>query len=101
MLRLDRSTSGPIVSWQIVEGAIYYNVIRAELSQVSETVSAIELGTVTCIEHQSLGVEAATIADPPPGEVFLYLVESNNGWPSSYGSESVPKPRAPLEGACE
>jgi hypothetical protein len=101
MLALDRSTSGPVVNWESVEGAIYYNVIRAELSQVNETVSAIELGAVTCIEHQSLAVEAATVADPAPGEVFLYLVESNNGWPSSYGSESVPKPRVPLAGACE
>jgi hypothetical protein len=101
---LDETANGTLVRWSGTEDAIYYNVVRGNLAKIRETDSAIDLGAVTCIELRSLDVDTSGKEDatiPAPGRVWFYLVESNNGWASSYGTAGVGKPRVATSGACE
>jgi hypothetical protein len=104
LLVLQQTAPGTVVQWNEVPGALYHNVIRGELGNLRNVPEAIDLGEVICIEAASLDAStsgAEDVAVPPPGQAFFYLVESNNGWASSYGTESVSKPRLPGAGACE
>ena len=39
--------------------------------------------------------------DPAPGQAYFYLVESDDGWSSSYSTETAGMPRVPESGDCE
>jgi len=104
-LNLDvrETAAGTLVEWSGVPEALFYNVIRGDLARVRDDGTAIDLGVVQCIEAGSLdlsttGLEDATL--PVPGAAFFYLVEYNDGWTSSYGQESVARPRVAGPGAC-
>ena len=105
LLFVARETAvGTILEWNEVPGALYYNVIRGQLSNISETGSIIDLGPVVCIEADStdestLGWEDGEL--PETGEAFFYLVEYYDGISSTYSTESVGKPRAPGPGDCQ
>lgn len=104
VLAVDRDAAGTAVAWDQVPGAIYYNVVRGNLADLAETDAAIELGSLTCVEAYSEDLSTAgneELAIPEPGEAFFYLVEYNDGWRSSYGTESAPKPRVATSGGCE
>ncbi|MFQ5700651.1 MAG: hypothetical protein ACE5HU_02275, partial [Acidobacteriota bacterium] len=103
-LSVRESTSGTVVEWTDAVGALYYNVVRGEVSQVVDTGPQIDLGSVHCIESRSLNLDTTGSEDsemPPPGNAFFYLVEYSDGALSSYGSASVNKPRVVISGACQ
>ena len=57
-----------------------------------------------CIESASIDTDTGGYEDaalPAPGEAFFYLVEFDDEYESSYGTESAAKPRLPLGGACQ
>jgi len=104
MLSVDRNAAGTIVGWSEVPGALYYNVVRGNLASLVETGSTVDLGSLHCVEAQSQDLATDGNEDleiPAPGEAFFYLVEYNDGWNSSYGTETAPKPRVPQSGGCE
>ena len=96
--------AGALVSWQGVDRADYYNVIRANLHNLRDVGVVYDLGPVTCIEAGSQDLSTAGLEDsgtPASGQMFIYLVEYNDGISSSYGSVSAAKPRVPGPGGCE
>lgn len=98
-----QTAGGTVVSWADVPGALFYNVIRGALGHVRETGSTIRLGPVTCIESASLDTDTTSWEDPDlpdPGEIWFYLVEYNDGRPSTYGSVHASMPRVPSSGEC-
>jgi hypothetical protein len=104
-LTVSESHSGTLVEWNPVEDAVSYNVIRGRCEALHESGSIIELGSVICIEARSLDQTTAGLEDlemPSPGASFFYLVEyeTADGQRSSFGSESVSKPREPSTGDC-
>jgi hypothetical protein len=94
-----------MAQWGEVEDAQHYNVIRSTLSVLQEGREKYSLGLVTCLRSgiqvlDTRGHEDSEI--PPPGTVFVYLVEYHDGLTrSTYGTESAAKPRDPWSGDCE
>ncbi len=102
-ITVDETLSGTRVLWQAVTGAGFYNVIRGTLSNIVETPETIDLGPVLCIEAGSVDTSTAGFEDaavPAGQEIFIYLVEYDDGTPSSYGSVDAAKPRSPGPGTC-
>jgi hypothetical protein len=101
---LEENGSGTLARWSAVPGAQSYDVIRGALSSVAEVGQVIGLGTVICIEDDSLDEDTSGWEDadlPNPGEAFFYLVEYYDGTSSSYGTVSAGMPRAPGPGDCQ
>lgn len=92
-----------IVSWTPVAGALYYNAVQGDVSNLHYGNSTIDLGSVTCIAGRTQQTNAT---DPtlsgPPGRAIFYLVEYNDGHSSSYGSVSAGMETVvtPAAGAC-
>jgi hypothetical protein len=64
----------------------------------------VDLGEVTCIEAASVDANSEGDEDldqPEPGGAFFYLVEYIDESRSSYGTETVGKPRVPVAGDCQ
>ena len=102
-LNVREDAAGTVVEWNHVPGALFYNVIRGELANMRDNGIAVDLGAVHCIEAGSLDLSTAGSEDaalPSPGRAFFYLAEYNDGWTSSYGQESVSRPRVPGSGGC-
>jgi penicillin amidase len=103
-LRASQTEQGTLVSWNAIAGAVYYNVIRGNLSNLRDTGPSYDLGTATCIESESVSLDTYQYQDdevPPPGEVFVYLAEYFDGLHhSTYGSPSAAKPHATGAGGC-
>lgn len=104
-LELDMTVtaSGTLASWVDFDHVGAYNLIRGSLSQIQELGSAIDLGGVTCLEAGTTSMDNSGSEDmevPPSGDMFFYLIESDNGKRSSYGSQTVPKPRSIQTGDC-
>ena len=73
------------------------------MADIARGGSFISLGPVLCIEAASLDTTTAGMpdpVDPGSGEVFLYLVEYDDGLASGYGTESAGAPEVPGSGAC-
>ena len=92
-------------SWGEVPEAQYYNVIRVDTRQIIEYKNKYGLGAVTCIKARTRQLDTHGHEDaeiPPPGGLFLYMVEyvDDNGR-SSYGTADAAKPRIPASGDCE
>ncbi len=76
-----------IVVWSAVSGATGYDVIRGNLSELSVDATTVHLGTVLCLENDSLDTTTGTgseptnpdIQSPAPGEGFYYVVRFNDG----------------------
>jgi hypothetical protein len=103
-ISVEESTDGTVVSWSVVPGAQFYIIIRGQLGSITETTATIDLGSVMCVESQSIDESTDNRKDgdlPEPGDVFFYLVEYFDGTSSTYGAESVGKPRVAGMGACE
>ena len=104
ILSLEENEHGTKVSWQDQNQSPSYNVIRGSLSNIAENGHAYVLGEVICIESASIDTDTGGYEDaalPAPGEAFFYLVEFDDEYESSYGTESAAKPRLPLGGACQ
>lgn len=104
LLSVEDTLNGTVVRWNEIYDAQSYNVIRGSLSDLLETASVIDIGPLACIEERSLDTSTEGWEDqvvPAVGTGFFYLVEYRAGGNSSYGSETVGKPRTPGPGACE
>jgi hypothetical protein len=102
-LEVGQSPSGTFISWDVVSGAESYDVIRGELNNVVVTGSAIDLGTVICIEANSTDEDTLGWEDgelPETGQAFFYVLQNYDGNSSTYGTESAGKPRAAGPGDC-
>jgi len=104
---LDLVLSGSTAThlqWGEVTGALHYDVIRGDLAALRIEGSNVNLGTVTCIEHDSPVTNTSGYDDailPAPGQVFFYAVQFYDGiQESSYGSESVGRARVVSGGDC-
>lgn len=90
------------VSWDPVIGAVHYDVVRGNLSELRIDGSNVDMGRVTCIERESLNSNTTGNADtavPQPGQVFFYTVQFNDGnKDSSYGSVDVGRARVIKKG---
>jgi len=104
-LALSDSAFGTALSWNQVNGAQSYSVIRGHLSSILEQVNFINLGAVSCMASGTHAINTIGQEDtevPAVGEVFFYAVAYNqNGDSSSYGAASATKPRVTGSGGCE
>ena len=102
-LTLLETFGGTEVDWTPVPGNPVYNVVRGRLQEIVASADALSLGTVHCLERASWDAGTAGFEDtevPVPGEVFVYVVEYDDGTRISYGAESAGKPRIVLSGDC-
>jgi len=102
-LLVQQTAQGTRIAWSAVAGAQFYNVIRGSLENLRVRSQTIELGNVTCVESRSPQTDTQHFEDavqPALGAGFFYLVEYNDGQPSSYGEESAPLPRVVGSGGC-
>jgi len=69
-----------------------YDVVRGDLSSLSEGPGGVDLGTLTCIEGDSVDTTTTGDADtdtPAPGAGFFYLVRFELGFSvGGYGQGS-------------
>jgi hypothetical protein len=81
------------LSWDTVDGATHYDVIRGDLSALRVNGSWIELGRVVLVEGGFMETSTAGHPDsevPPIGQAFFYLVQFHDGLGhSSFGTESA------------
>ena len=101
---LVRKSSGTtLVQWMPVAGALFYNVIRGDIGQLHDVDGVHRLGAVTCLAGHTTATNLFDTPDPAPGHAAFYVVEYNDGQPSSYGSESGDKETVvtTAEGACQ
>jgi cysteine-rich repeat protein len=99
-----QSETGTVINWDEVPGALFYSVVRGDLRSLAETEAAITLGKVICIQPKFSAVTTVGHEDhdsPLVGEAFFYLVAYNDGWGSTYGTDSTAKPRVPETGDCQ
>jgi hypothetical protein len=97
----DRERS--IVQWTEAPGARFYNVVRGDVGKLRSSIEAVLLGPVSCLANRTTATTVVD-ADPPPlrGQALFYLVEYDDGTPSSYGTESTGRPlvTSVAEGSC-
>jgi hypothetical protein len=88
----DREASR--IDWNEVDGAVHYNVVRGDIGNLEESADAIRTGPLACLAARvPPGIGQVTDASAPPlGNAFFYLVEYDDGLPTSYGSPSGAKP---------
>jgi hypothetical protein len=90
-----------VLTWNNVQSADYYSVVRGNRADLVEETNFINLGTVTCLETSTHQTSRADAETPAQGEVFFYLVAYHHGQNSStYGTPSASKPRVPAGGNC-
>lgn len=86
--------SGSLFSWDAAPGAVSYDLIRGSLGSLHDNGSAVQLGTVVCVEDDSsdtttaAGAEAASpdASVPAAGAAYFYLVRYHDGVSNrSYG----------------
>jgi len=104
MISVTDEGSGSVISWNAVDGAESYSVIRGRIANLRESVDAIELGPVSCVLGRTsatgtLGFEDVEL--PGQGETFFYLVGYRADHFSAYGTVSAAKPRIPSAGDCQ
>jgi cysteine-rich repeat protein len=103
-LILGKNVNGTLVAWNDYDNSGGpYNLIRGTYSQLKELGTEIDLGIVSCLEAATTELNTSGNEDaelPPSGELFFYLIETDTGIRSSYGTESTPKPRNVKFGDC-
>ena len=103
-VELRKNGAGTALTWTRVPGSQHYNVVRGTLSELQNVEEGYDLPVVICIESASPNENTNGDEDPEipaRGEVFIYLVEYDDGDNSDYGTESAAKPRRVLSGDCE
>jgi hypothetical protein len=94
------------VYWSAAPGAIGYDVIAGDVSDLAVDAGRISLGTVRVLARlttASSWTEDAAGPVPEPGRAIFYLVQfRDGGGASGFGTESAPLPREPsaCEGGC-
>ena len=103
-LDLFVTPDGTLITWTDSDNAGPYNLIRGSLSQLRELGNRMDLGPVTCVAAATAELNTSGNEDqeiPPSGDMFFYLIESDQGDGSSYGTMSTSKPRIPQSGDCQ
>ncbi len=83
-----------------------YDFIRGDLSSLSESDAGVNLGTVICLENDSLDPDTAGGNEdegmPSEGEAFFYLGRFNSvAGAGQYGGSSQNRDRLPSTGSCD
>jgi hypothetical protein len=100
-LTLSHAGTTTTLSWTSAEGATAYNAVRGDLAALAETADVIDLGTLACVETNSLDTTATDATDPGTAGAFFFLVEfEESGARSGYGTVTAPLPRIPASGDC-
>jgi subtilisin family serine protease len=103
-LRVDGTTSTRVFYDTANPLADSYDFVRGDLDALNESVAGVDVGTVVCLEDDSIDPDTAgdeDLATPDPGSGFFYLGRFNaapgHGW---YGGSSVNRDRLPASGNC-
>ncbi|HMC82246.1 MAG TPA: HYR domain-containing protein, partial [Candidatus Polarisedimenticolia bacterium] len=100
-LSVGENAFGALLSWNSVNGAHSYSLIRGKTANVLEAPEFINLGAVTCLGSGTLNTNATDNSTPAVGEVFFYAVAYDDGQNSSYGTVSAHKPRVTALDGCQ
>ena len=100
-LSVGENAFGALLSWNSVNGAHSYSLIRGKTANVLEAPEFINLGAVTCLGSGTLNTNATDSTTPAVGEVFFYAVAYDDGQNSSYGTVSAHKPRVTALDGCQ
>jgi hypothetical protein len=102
-IRISGGSGPTIVSWDVESGPTSYDVIRGDRASLAfRGDGSVDLGSVTCLENDSLDATTAQAPDavlPAPGEVFFYLYRGAPGT-AAYGVSSSGGARLPSSGDC-
>ena len=99
-------SEGVRLYWAEIPGAVAYDVIAAELSQLSVDAGRLLLGRVRVLARASRETalsEGSEGSIPPVGSAILYFVQARTEQGGlGYGTESAPWPRLPADcaGGC-
>jgi hypothetical protein len=88
------------VYWNTLSGAEVFDVIRGEVSRLTQSNGKIWLGPVRVLATGQSGAsyrEAPNDAIPAPGSAYFYLVQYRDAQGASgWGTESSPWPAEPI-----
>jgi HYR domain-containing protein len=106
LITAGEGAAGTLLQWDPVAGASSYKMIRGLVGSLHESGDFIDLGTVSCVQADSLSGSSTTPGRedtdiPPLGQVFFYLASYDDGSDSGYGSDTAAKPRVKTGGGCE
>ncbi len=90
-----------VISWEAVEGAEAYDLIRGVLDAVVELEDRVDLGSATCLASATGALSVADPATPAAGQAFFYVMRIR--WATShdiYGRSSRGLDRVPASGDC-
>lgn len=102
-VRVSESAVGTQVSWGAVPAARFYNVVRGSVRNLRDVGTAIALGALACVAEGTTATDTEGMEDtatPTIGDIFFYLVEYDDGRPSSFGTESSMKEYLADAGLC-
>jgi uncharacterized repeat protein (TIGR01451 family) len=95
LLDVSADASDAMLSWNAVQGADFYSLIRGNRANLAEEEYFINLGAVDCLETQTVGTSRVENDSPALGEVYFYVVAYHHGTDSTYGAPTASKPRVP------
>jgi subtilisin family serine protease len=99
-----RKLSRAIVSWERVEGASAYDLVRGSVSNLAGSDEGALLGPLTCLANNTSATSSEGTPDldlPAPGRAFFYLMRPVDGSvPHDYGVSSDGNQRQPGPGDC-
>jgi hypothetical protein len=106
LMQLEQGPSGTGLYWPAIAGALGYDVIRGDLSQVRVENRVLLLGSIEVLARGISGTflsEGADALRPTTGQAFFYLIQARTERGGlGYGTESAPWPRIPsaCDGGC-
>ena len=102
-LSVMQTPAGTLLKWTPVTEASSYLIGRGWLGNLRNAETFIDLGTIVCIEPDSLDTSTAGNEDPynpSIGEAFFYVGDYRAGPRAGYGSADSLKPMLPDRGDC-
>jgi hypothetical protein len=102
-LSATETSAGTLIQWSAVSDASSYRIGRGGLENLRDAGTFIDLGTIVCIESESLDISTTGNEDgdkPPIGQAFFYVGAYRAGSLTGYGSADSLKPMHPAREAC-
>jgi len=101
-LSLTHAGTTTTVAWNPMFEASQYDVIRGTVSNLSQTASTVNLGTVICVENDSPDLLSTEVGSAPPlGTIYFYAMRNQDlNVKGSYGRSTLNKIRVPASGDC-